>query len=213
MKIKLPSLLYILMATVFVFGAVLTRSAATPRPQSPSGLPNGQANGGIATLYVADPLLRTFCFEDGGAGHVFLNHQVFNRCSDIAFNYEPESLTVGIEGARVGTIVDLGDPAELAQRYDYGDGWAKGQGYASLRVQDGKVLIAKGRDSQAVQDLKESALLFQEGKKAASAPVKLGNVYLARITDRSDKSTQIVIKFVVIGYTPNQSVTIRWQLL
>src|SRR5262252_3668213 len=183
MKVKLPSLLYLLSATILVFGAVFTRSVATPPPHSPSGFSDTQVSGGIATLYAADPLLRTFCFADGGAGHVFQNHQLLNRCSDIAYNYQPESLSVGMEGARLGTIVDLGSPTELAQRYDYGDGWVKGQGYASLRVQDGKVLVAKGRDSQAVQPLKESSLLFKEGKSTASAPVKLGNVYLARITD------------------------------
>lgn len=78
-------------------------------------------------------------------------------------------------------------------------------------VQNGKV--AEGRDSQGVQELKESALLFQEGKPGASAPVKLGNIYLARITDRYEKSMQLMVKLLVIGYTPNQSVTIRWHLL
>lgn len=213
MKVKLPSLLYLLAATILVFGAVLTRSAATTGPQIASRLNDSGATGGVATLYATDPLLRTFCFADGGAGGVFQNHQLFNRCSDIAFDYVPENLSVGMEGARLGTIVDLGSPTGLAQRYDYGEGWEKGQGYASLRVQDGKVLVANGRDSQAVQDLKESAQLFQEGKPGASAPVKLGNIYLARITDRTDKNTQLMVKFMVIAYTPHQSVTIRWQML
>ncbi len=43
------------------------------------------AKGGVATLYAHDPLTQSVCFRDGGAGHVFQQNEVRNRCSD--FNY------------------------------------------------------------------------------------------------------------------------------
>ncbi|HKO41959.1 MAG TPA: hypothetical protein VJU84_01610 [Pyrinomonadaceae bacterium] len=64
-----------------------------------------------------------------------------------------------------------------------------------------------------MQELKESTQLFQEGGSSASASIKLGSIYLVRLTDRRDKAFQRLIKLVVIAYTPNESVTIRWQVL
>jgi hypothetical protein len=68
---------------------------------------DARATGGIATMYALDPLSQTFCFKDGAEGAVFQDNQVKNRCSDINFTYYPGNFTVGIEGARLGTIVDL----------------------------------------------------------------------------------------------------------
>ena len=170
--------------------------------------------GGVVTLYALDPLSRTFCFADGRDGHVFQNHEVQNRCSDIDFNnYNAGGLSVGIEGGRVGTIIDLGNGNELRQRYGYEETVGNGQGFASLRAEDGRVVILKGRRSQAVQELRESGLLFQEGRPSASAPTRLGNIYLVRLTDRNDKAFQRIVKLMVISHVPNESVTIRWQIL
>lgn len=170
--------------------------------------------GGIVVLYALDPLARTFCFADGKDGHAFQDNEVRNRCSDIDFNnYNAGSFTVGVEGGRNGRIIDLGSVTELRQRYGYEETVGNGQGFASLRVEDGKVVILKDRTPQTVQELKESALLFQEGTSGASAPIRLGNIYLLRLTDRHVKSFQRIVKLVVIAYTSNESVTIRWQVL
>jgi hypothetical protein len=175
---------------------------------------DARVTGGIVALYALDPLARTFCFADGKDGHIFQNNEVRNRCSDIDFNnYNAGSFTVGVEGGRVGRIIDLGNPSELRQRYGYDETVGNGQGFASLRIEDGKVVILKDRRSQAVQELKESALLFQEGVSGANAPIRLGNFYLVRLTDRHDRTFQRVLKFMVIAYTPYESVTIRWQVL
>jgi hypothetical protein len=173
-----------------------------------------RVTGGIVTLYALDPLARAFCFADGRDGMIFQNNEVKNRCSDIDFNsYNASSLTVGIEGGRVGRIIDLGNPTELRQRYGYEETVGNGQGFASLRVEDGKLVILRDRRSQAVQDLKESALLFQEGTSGANAPIILGHIYLVRLTDRNDRTFQRIVKLMVNTYTPNESVTIRWQIL
>lgn len=173
-----------------------------------------KVTGGIVTLYALDPLARTFCFGDGNAGHVFQNNEVRNRCSDIDFNtYNAGGFTVGVEGGRVGRIIDLGTATELRERYGYEETVGNGQGFASLRVEGGRVVILKDRSLRTVQELSESALLFQAGTSVASAPVRLGSIYLARLTDQHDGTFQRIVKLKVIAYTPGVSVTIRWQVL
>jgi len=175
---------------------------------------DARITGGIVTLYALDPLARTFCFADGKDGHIFQNNEVRNRCSDIDFNnYNAGSFTVGVEGGRVGRIIDLGNTAELRHKYGYEETVGNGRGFASLRIEDGRVVILKDRRSQAVLELRESASLFQEGTSGASAPIKLGNMYLVRLADRHDRAFQRIVKLMVIAYTPNESVTIRWQVL
>jgi hypothetical protein len=169
---------------------------------------------GSATLYALDPLARSFCFGDGRHGSVVQGGEVRNRCSDIDFgNYEADSFSVGVEGARNGSIVDLGGSGDLSRRYGYAETVGGGQGFASLAAEGSRVRILKDRKDGTFQDLTESALLFKEGRGRASAPVRLGNIYLVRLTDRHDKSFQRLVKFQVVAHTPNQSVTIRWQRL
>jgi len=177
---------------------------------------DARVTGGIVTLYALDPLARTFCFADGKDGGVVENNEVRNRCSDIDFNnYNSGAFSIGIEGGRVGRIIDLGNATELKQKYGYEETVGNGQGFASLRIEDGEVVILKDRKSQAIQKLKESesAPLFQAGASGASAPIRLGNIYLLRLSDRHDRTFQRLVKLMVIAYTPNEAVTIRWQIL
>lgn len=176
--------------------------------------PEPKVKGGVITLYALDPLARSFCFLDGKDGMVFQNNEVKNRCSDIDFNnYNAGNFTVGIEGGRLGAIVDLGSAEELRQRYGYEETVGKGEGFASLRLEEGKMVILKDRKAQTVQELRESAVVFQEGASGATTAIKLGHIYLVRLTDRHEKDFQRVVKLIVIAYTPNESVTIRWQVL
>lgn len=169
---------------------------------------------GIATLYALDPLAHTFCFGDRREGGVFQQNEARNRCSDIEFNnYSEGGLTVGVEGGRIGAIVDLGNASELQKRYGYSDTVGKGQGFASLRVENGKIFILKDRRIHNEQELEESALLFAESKPSVSAPIKLGNIYLMRLIDGNDKTFERIVKLLVVAYTPNESVTIRWQVM
>lgn len=173
-----------------------------------------KAPGGVVTLYALDPLARTFCFADGREGGVFQQNETRNRCSDIDFNtYNESSLTVGVEGGHTGAIVDLGSASELEKRYGYSDTLGKGQGFASLRVENNNVLILRDRQTHSEQNLVESESLFVESKRSASAPVKLGHIYLLRLVDRYDKNFERVVKLLVVAYTPNESVTIRWQVM
>jgi hypothetical protein len=177
-------------------------------------VPESNLKGGVITLYALDPLAQSFCFRDAGNGHVFYQHEVRNRCSDINYSsYYAEHFAVGIEGRRLGSIVDLGASDDLKKEYGYEETVGGGQGFASVHLEDGKVVILKDRRAQAMQDLKEAAQLFTQATSVAKAPVKIGHVYLARITDSDDGNFQVVVKLLVIGYVPGESVTFRWQAL
>ena len=170
--------------------------------------------GGLTTLYVLDPLAGALCFADGKDGRVFHQNQMGNRCSDLDFgSYAAGGLSVGVEGGRVGVIIDLGDAAELKTRYGFPETVSNGQGFASLHAEGDKVFVLKESRPQTFQELKESAQLFAEGKSSASAPIKVGHIYLVRITDRHDKNFQRLAKLKVVSYVPGESVTIRWQVL
>ena len=167
--------------------------------------------GGMVTLYALDPLAQSFCFGDGREGRVIQDDQVKNRCSDIDFNqYYAGEFSVGVEGGRLGRIIDLGSASDLERAYRYDETVGSNQGFASLRIKDHSAVILKDRKTHDVQELKESALLFQPGISGDHVPIKMGDIYLVRITDQWDKSFERVVKFRVIAYTPNESVTLRW---
>jgi hypothetical protein len=170
--------------------------------------------GGVITLYALDPLAQSFCFRDAGDGSVFQQHEVRNRCSDLNYNsFYAEHFAVGIEGARLGAMVDLGTAEDLRKEYGYEETVGRGQGFASVHLEDGKVVILKDRRTRAMQDLKETSQLFLKPTSVATAPVKVGHIYLARITDGYDHDFQLLVKLLVIGYVPGESVTFRWQSL
>ncbi|CAF1456314.1 unnamed protein product [Rotaria magnacalcarata] len=169
----------------------------------------------IVTLYTLDPVASTFCFDDGKYGQIISDWSVYNRRSDIDFNhYKAGSFSVGIEGSMVGTIIDLGSSADLQQKYKYQETVGGGQGFASIHRKNNTIVILKGASyNHTFQLMEESEELFREGKSTASTSVKLGHVYLLRITDRNDAGFERIIKMLVISYTSSEWVTIRWEVL
>ena len=203
MKSALPRLLPVLFAIAAV------QVAAAQGPAQPK-----DAISSIATLFARDPLMQSLCFKDGGPGGVFQNGQLRNRCSDLNFNsYSMNALSVGVEGGRQGTILDLGTPEELKSRYGYSETVGGGQGFASIDVQNGKALILQDYGTGALKELAESAELFRAPRAGASVPVQLGHVYLMRITDKDDRAFEMFAKVLVLAHVPNESVTVRWNLL
>jgi hypothetical protein len=173
---------------------------------------------GIFTMYTLDPLARTLCFNDGKEGMTTANNNWANRCSDLS--YSPVgggSLVAGIEMNRVAAIVDLGTGNDLRERYEFEDAENGGVGFASLRLEGDKIMILKEEDPKATrpewQPLKEGPQLFTEARASANAPIKLGHIYLVRIADTKDKNFQQIAKLMVIAYRPEESVTLRWELL
>lgn len=198
---------------LLLVGLLLTFSASALAQNVTSAAASAN-NGGVVTLYALDPLVNSLCFRDAGAGKVFQQQEVRNRCSDLNFHsYAAEQFSVGVEGGRQGVIVDLGSADDLRKGYGYEETVGGGQGFASLRFQDGKVVILKDRRARSMQDLKETSQLLAQPAKGANAPVKLGHIYLLRVTDQHDKNFQTLVKLLVIGYSPGNSVTFRWQPL
>ncbi|CAF0820698.1 unnamed protein product [Adineta steineri] len=173
-----------------------------------------QQNENITTLYALDPEARTFCFHDGKYGHTITNGAVYNRCSDIDFDsYYNGNFTVGIEGSRVGTIIDLGSSEDLKEKYKYSETVGNGQGFASIHRKNNTIFILKGNAyNNTFQVMDESSTLFQENSTASSSVI-LGHLYLVRITDHSNAAFERIVKMLVIAYRPNELVTIRWELL
>jgi hypothetical protein len=181
------------------------KQAAQPRRRS-----------GIFTLYAVDPLARTLCFSDGKEGMAFVNNRWENRCSDLSYTLAGNgNLVSGIEVNRVAALVDLGTPGDLRGRYGFDDADNGGVGFASLRLEGGKVMILENNDNPSKltwQPLQEAAKLA-EVKSSANAPIQLGHIYLLRIADSRDKASQQFIKLMVIAYRPEEAVTVRWELL
>lgn len=174
-----------------------------------------QVRGGIFTLYALDPLARALCFRDGREGLAFQKNRWTNRCSDLTFSLAGDgSFVTGIEASRMAAIIDLGTADDLRERYGYEDAQSGGEGFASLRLQGDKIVVLKeDNPHEQLQPLKEGSTLFTDVQPSANAPVRLGHIYLLRIADRKDKSFQQIVKLIVIEYRPNESVTLRWELL
>jgi len=168
----------------------------------------GEWFGQITTLYANDPVASRLNFGDGGFGAVYQDDKVWNRSSDVDFGaYNSGHFTVGIEGGQEGAILDLGSHTELAQRYGYEETVGKGQGYASIRFEDGRLVILANYEDGTTQPLAEEAALDQP-QSGAKAPVQAGHVYLVRLPGRGR-----TVKLLVLEHVPDQSVTFRWQLI
>jgi hypothetical protein len=182
---------------------------------------NGQSTGqamtnarsSLKTLYAFDPVESSVCFNDGDGGYIVKKHRVFNRCSHLAFDtYTKDSLTAGVQGGERGYIVDVGDATSLKQKYGYEETVGNSQGYASLHIADGTIVILKSYREQSYQALNEAEALFKDDDKLASAKVKLGHIYLVRIK-RGQSEKDILVKALVVAYRPGESVVLRWSEL
>lgn len=170
---------------------------------------------GLVTLYALDPVAHTFCFGDGQYGETISNWTLYNRCTDVDFSgYYSGNFTVGVEGGRVGTILDLGSAADLQKKYKYQETVADGQGYASIHRMKTTLLILKDSShNRTYQAMDESVALFRMGKSLASTPARVGHLYAIRITDLYHPTFERLVKMIVIDYQANRSVTLRWELL
>lgn len=206
--------LFIALAMFIGFGAHQALRAQTPTaPDEKRAQP--RKRGGIFTIYAVDPLARTLCFEDGREGMAFVGTDWGNRCSDLSFNLAAGgSLVSGIEVDRMAAIVDLGTPDDLRDRYGYEDAKGGGTGFASLHLQGDKIMVLKqDLSKQEFQPLREGTKLLTDVAPFFSAPIKLGHIYLVRIANKKDNSTQQIVKLMVIAFRPDESVTLRWEAL
>ena len=205
-----------IVSVVFIgFGSHQVLRAQTPTAPDEKRATQPKKRGGIFTMYVHDPLARSMCFSDGKEGFAFVDNDWRNRCSDLG--YIPASggsLASGIEVNRVAAIADLGTPDELRQRYGFEEAQGGATGFASLHLRGDKIVVLKqDLGKPEYQRLQEATKLFTEVTPSATAPIKLGHIYLVRIADKKDTTFQQLVKLMVIAYRPEESVTLRWELL
>lgn len=162
----------------------------------------------VTTLYGLDALAGTLCLTSGAYGTAITNQRVANVCSHLSFRTLPDQLVTGIQGLEKGAIVDLGDPLEIAARYGFRESVGNGQGFVSIALKDGKLLIRKGE--RDLQPLHEHERLLTP-KPNASVPVKIGHIYVVRI-ERPGETT-LYAKLLVVAHALAQTVTIRWTVL
>jgi hypothetical protein len=207
--------LFISLVMFIAFGAHQVLRAQTPAAPDEKRPAQPRKRGGIFTMYAVDPLSRTLCFADGKEGMAFTNTDWGNRCSDLSFSIASGgSLVSGIEVDRLAAIIDLGTPDELRQRYGFEDANGGGAGFASLHLLGDKIMVLKqDLSKQEFQPLQEGPKLFTDIGPSATAPIKLGHIYLVRIVDKKDKSPQQLVKLMVIAFRPDESVTLRWESL
>jgi hypothetical protein len=207
--------LFISLLVFITFGSHQALRAQAPSAPDEKRAAQPRKRGGIFTMYAVDPLARTFCFSDGKEGMAFTNTDWGNRCSDLSFTLASGgSLVSGIEADRMAAIIDLGTADELRSRYGYEDAQGGGTGFASLHLQGDKVMVLKeDLSKQAFQPLQEGSKLFTEVAPSATAPIKLGHIYLVRVADKKDRTFQQVVKLMVIAFRPDEAVTLRWELL
>jgi hypothetical protein len=203
--------LFIVLVVSIGFTSQQVMRAQTPSAPDEKRATQPKKRGGIFTMYSIDPLARTLCFSDGKEGMVFTDTTWVNRCSDLSF--AGSNLVVGIEADRPGAIVDLGTADELSSRNGFEDAQGGGTGFASIHLRGDKVMVLKqDLGKQEFQPLQENSKLAEVGSPVA-APIKLGHIYLVRTADKKDKSTQQLVKLMVIAYRPDESVTLRWESL
>ena len=204
--------LFIALVVSIGFTSQQVMRAQTPSAPDDKRATQPKKRGGIFTMYSIDPLARTLCFSDGKEGMAFTNNTWVNRCSDLSF--AGSNLVAGIEADRPGAIVGLGTADELKSRIDFEDAQGGGTGFASIHLQGDKIMILKqDLGKPEFQPLQEASKLFTEVGSSVAAPVKLGHIYLVRTADKKDKSTQQLVKLMVIAYRPDESVTLRWESL
>lgn len=206
---------YIFSTVLIAFCSSQVLRAQTPTTPDEKGTQSRKTTG-IFTMYALDPLARTLCLTDGKEGMRISNNQWGNRCSDLSFSLGSSgSLVAGIEVDRVAAIVDLGTNNDLRERYGFDDAENGSVGFASIRLEgENKLTILQEDNTKPVwTKLKEGAQLFADARASANVPIKLGHIYLVRIGDAKNKSFQQIAKVMVIGYRPEESVTVRWELL
>jgi hypothetical protein len=212
-QMVMKRLLFIVMVVFIGVASQQLMSAQTPTAPDEKRAAQPKKRGGIFTMYAIDPLARTLCFSDGKEGMAFMNTNWGNRCSDLSF--AGSNLVTGIEIDRLAAIVDLGTADELSSRNGFEDAQGGGTGFASLHLRGDKIMVLK-QDfrQQEFQPLQEGSKLFTEVGSSVAAPIKLGHIYLVRITDKKDKSTTLqLVKLMVIAFRPDEAVTLRWESL
>jgi hypothetical protein len=192
-----------LLSVSVVVAAVVLAFASDPAQEPPTT--------GLVTMYLRDPVGSSLSFRNGSSGRAFQDHMLKNFNSDLDVGLQRGDFMAGVEGGRTAGIVDLGTPAELREKYGYAETWAPGQGFASIRMIEGRLAILADYGKQTMQPMSGMEPLFGALKSSVRVPIVDDHVYVMRLLDSNDQAFELIVKFLVVGYVPDQSVTIRWQ--
>ena len=204
---------------IFLLGTIilslsLSSAVSASRSTSAPTQSSASSNGRLSTLRFHDPISHSMKFELDEDGSIFQDNELKNADSDIDFgHYRRNSFTVGIknsieDGSR-GAILDLGSEKDLQREFGFYETLGGGQGFASLRLEGRNLFILKDYRARTTQVLGSIYRLLDDPAELSSAPVLLGHIYIVRLTDVDDPSYEKIVKFKVVEYTPEESVTIR----
>jgi hypothetical protein len=192
-----------LLSVAVVAAAVVLAFASDPAQEPPTS--------GLITMYLRDPIGSSLSFRTGSSGRAFQDHMLKNFNSDLDVGLQRGDFMAGVEGGRVAGLVDFGTPQELREKYGYAETWALGQGFASIRMVEGRLAILADYSKQTTQPMTGTEPLFGALKSSVRVPIVDDHVYVMRLLDTNDPAFEVLVKFLVVGYVPDQSVTIRWE--
>lgn len=175
--------------------------------------PAAEAGSRLVTLFRYDPLRSSISLTTGEEGRVFVDDYARQRGGDLDFgNFNADALTIGLESGRRGVLVDLGSTSDLARRFGYVEPTSGGQGYASIHYVGGRLMITRAVEG-TFQPIPEGPSLLTGPTEAATARAAVGHVYLLRLVDAREPAFERIAKLLVVAHTPNESVTLRYDLL
>lgn len=207
------------LAALLCAATPLTRPAlAAPRPVADGPLERGAgfSRPRTRTLLQHDFTRHSLSLRSGAYGTAVQGSLVVNVDSELDYGaLHPAQLTAGVQGSQVGELFDLGATAELAQRYGYEETVGGGQGFASIRFQEGALVILDELATGSVQPFTEGQAFLQARAPAFSTPaaVHVGHVYLVRIVDRLDPAFLRFAKLLVTAHRPGEEVRFMWDEL
>lgn len=189
------------------------------------GSPEDRIDPKIVTLYRHDPIGMTFDVTRGAYGHCYEELGEILNCGtnleifwgDQSFAPKTIALVTGLEGGDKGAVVDLGSEKDIDAKYQKGvpKGYSMfpGTWFTTLAIQ-GRRVFARFRNGDEITPItitEASGLYPKDSKNFASAPAKIGHVYLLRQYDDID-GTEVVFKVLVLAMSEN-SVTLRYDLM
>ncbi|KAL9655467.1 hypothetical protein ABK040_011862 [Willaertia magna] len=127
---------------------------------------------------------------------------------------------VGIQGGDTGYIVDLGEESDIRSQYGISNNVA--YVFSSIGFKDNQLQLVKSATSKDATYVPLNGTviqaLFQQQSYGNKLPIRLGHVYLVRITEGAS-DTRIISKFKVTMTAPSdnsgklQLITLRHQTL
>ncbi len=167
---------------------------------------------GIVTL-TSQSSHQSFCFRDGQFVEYVSKLKVTNDCPDIIFNlFSQHSFSTAFTSNYSGRIENVGNFEEMRQKYNYQEDIDNQTLFDSIQLINEKFILLKNVHLNKAQKLKEADRIFQ-GAEFDTVKIINGGFYIVRFSDDINLSFQRIVKFFVTDFKPNESVTIKWEVL